>query len=155
MHVSRCGKLGTMNCPGCSASVETDQQFCRSCGTALLTDSPSRFRPQVVMLLTLLLTFIGIIIAIGGDMAGLRWLKFTGVFAALGGLFSMMAAAIIMDMRSPKRSALRNAQQPATLERADTTNKLLPVGENDFIPSVIEHTTERLETAKPRQTMVK
>jgi hypothetical protein len=113
-------------------------------------DQPSRVRPQVVMLIIFLVIFLGVMAALSGDMAGLRWLKFTGVFIAIGGIFSMAAASIIMSMPKAGRQKPKKTQQPLTVERADTTNKLLPVGENDFVPSVVENTTELLQTVKPQ-----
>jgi hypothetical protein len=117
----------------------------------LLADVPPRIRPQIVMLYCVLLTFAGIVVALAGDMGGLRWLKFAGVFMAIGGMFSIIASSLILEMRSPKRFQPENVPQPATLRRADTTNKLLPVGQNDFVPSVVENTTELLQPVETRQ----
>jgi hypothetical protein len=45
-----------------------------------------------------------------------------------------------------RRHRSQTAESSEPLERADTTNKLLPVGENDFVaPNIAEHTTERLK----------
>src|SRR5437763_10904544 len=117
-----------MSCPDCGASVEEDQQFCRSCGRDLLPDVPRRMRPQVVMLMTFMLTFVGVGVALSGDMASIRWLKFTGIFIALAGMFSIIAASILIGMRESGSQKRKTPDVPVTLDRA-TTNKLLPVGE--------------------------
>src|SRR3954453_12163456 len=123
-----------MNCPNCGTSVETDQQFCRSCGTALMDDMPRRISPQVLTLICVLMTFAGIILGVGGGMADLRWLKAIGVLIAITGMFSIVAGNLILQLRSSQRRKPQTSRQPPELERADTTNKLLPLGQNDFIP---------------------
>jgi hypothetical protein len=100
------------------------------------------------MLICVLLTFAGIVAAIAGDMEGLRWLKFTGVFIAIAGMFSIVAGSLILEMRGEPK----NLPQPATLEKAATTNKLLPVGQNDFVPTVVEDTTELLQPVMQKQS---
>ena len=141
-----------MNCSSCGGSVEPDQQFCRSCGSLLLDDQPRRVRPQIVMLIIFAVIFLGVVAGMSGDMAGLKWLKFTGVFIALAGMFSMAGASILMSMPKAARPKPQKGLQPPTLERADTTNKLLPIGENDFIGSVTENTTELLQTARSKHS---
>src|SRR5205809_936128 len=121
-----------MNCPTCRAHVEPDQQYCRACGTALSDEQPQRVRPQMVILIAVIVTFLGIIGAIAGDMAGMKWAKFAGVLIALTGMFSIVAGSLIVEMLGPKKPARPiGAEPPAPndLERADTTNKLLPVGD--------------------------
>src|SRR4051812_23202056 len=94
-----------MNCPSCGASTEQDQQFCRVCGTALTDDPPRGVRPQMVMLILFMVIFLGIIGGISGDMIGLKWVKFAGVFIAIAGMFSLAASSIIMTMpkNGPKK----------------------------------------------------
>ena len=139
-----------MSCPTCGTSIDQDQQFCRTCGTALADEHPRGIRPQIVMLIIFAVIFLGIIAGISGDMAGLKWLKFTGVFISIAGMFSMAGASIIMSMPKTERVKRGKADQPRSLERADTTNKLLPIGDDDFIPSVVENTTELLQTTGPK-----
>lgn len=139
-----------MNCPDCGSTIKEDQQFCRSCGAAL-PDAPRRMRRQFLMLISMILTFLGIIVAISGDIAAIGWLKFTGVFIAISGMFSIVIGSLILQMRRPVRTKPTNAAQSISAERADTTNKLLPVGENDFIPSVVENTTDLLEPVQREQ----
>lgn len=141
--------LSRMNCPTCGTPIEIDQQFCRTCGTGLVDDTPRRVRPQMVMLIALLVIFGGIMAALGGDMAGVRWLKFTGVIIAIAGMFSMVASSLILEMLSPKPSQVKRTHAPVSVERAGTTNKLLPVGENNFAASVVEDTTELLKAPQP------
>jgi len=139
-----------MNCPSCGVPVEADQQFCRSCGNALLDDRPRRVRPQIVMLIIFAVIFLGLIAGISGDMASLKWLKFTGVFIAIAGMFSLAAASILLSMPKSGRRKPKKGLQPPALERADTTNKLLPIGENDFVTSVTENTTDLLQTVESK-----
>lgn len=84
-------------------------------------------------------------VAIMGKMIDMRWLVFTGVFICIGGMFLMAALAMFRETR-PKKRTPRQVPEPAPLTRADTTNKLLPIGENDFIPSVTDATTNLLKT---------
>ncbi len=147
-----------MTCPNCGISVDNDQQFCRSCGTPVGDDATQWILPQTVVLISLLLMFLGIIVGVIGGMIELRWLKFTGVYITLIGFVSLVGGNLILQRIAETRQKWRVAktkaerrrtQQPAgsaDLERADTTKKLLPVGEDDFIPSsVVENTTEFLK----------
>ena len=108
----------------------------------------------MLTLISVLVTFAGIILAIAGSMAGLRWLNFTGVFIAIAGMFSVVAGSLILQMRGPGRPQPKDVSQQPTLERADTTSKLLPIGQNDFIPSVVEDTTELLQPLKQKQLRI-
>ena len=110
-----------------------------------------RMRSGVVILIMFFVIFAGIIAAMSGDMAGLRWLKFAGVFIAITGIFALAASSIVLPMLESDRRKPKKAPQLRTLERADTTNKLLPIGENDYIPSVVENTTELLHTDRAKQ----
>ncbi len=134
-----------MNCPNCGTPVLAEHGFCRSCGKALTEAAPSGSRPQIWGIAFLALMFGGIMLALAGKMFDMQWLTFTGVFICLGGMFSMAAFAMLPQTR-PKKRKPRQVPEPAPLTRADTTNKLLPLGENDFIPSVTESTTNLLKT---------
>jgi predicted nucleic acid-binding Zn ribbon protein len=140
-----------MNCPGCGTPVEAGQQFCRSCGTALTDEMRPGLRPQILTLICVLLTFVGIVVGIAGGMAELRWLKNTGVLLAITGMFSIVAGNLILQMRGPQRLTRRHDPEPPNFERADTTNKLLPLGQNDYIPSVVENTTDLLQPVEQKQ----
>jgi hypothetical protein len=65
-------------------------------------------------------------------------------------MFSIAAVSLLRPARPRKRVAPALVQ-PEML-KADTTNKLLPVGENDFISSVIEGTTELLKIPAEKDT---
>ncbi|MEP6705257.1 MAG: hypothetical protein ABJB34_10680, partial [Acidobacteriota bacterium] len=80
-----------------------------------------------------------------------RWLTFTGVFITIGGMF-LMAAYSLIRQSSPRRRRVKAAKTLADVLRADTTNKLLPIGENDFVPSVVENTTELLKFPAARES---
>lgn len=64
----------------------------------------------------------------------------------IGGMFSIAAYSLTRQMRprSP-RPKFDPPLHPEPLMKADTTNKLLPVGENDYIPSITEPTTDLLK----------
>ena len=133
-----------MNCPNCGSETLADQQFCRSCGTDLVGDRPSTFRPQIGGLLILLMIFGGLLTAMAGKLWSVKWVTFTGVFIMIGGMFLIAAYGLLRQSRPRKRKA-KPVAPPEPLLRADTTNKLLPIGDNDFIPSVVEPTTELLK----------
>lgn len=84
-------------------------------------------------------------IALTGKMMDLKWLTFTGVFISIGGMFLMAAFSMLRQSQSRNRKA-RPHPQPEPLFHANTTNKLLPIGNNDLIPSVTEATTNLLKT---------
>ncbi|MBK8464532.1 MAG: hypothetical protein IPL32_01755 [Chloracidobacterium sp.] len=135
-----------MNCPGCGTFVEADQQFCRSCGAGLLAEE----RPTIPwQFWGLAMAFGGILIALTGKMIDISWLVFPGVFISIGGMF-MIAAIPLLRRSGPRKRKVAPLPQRDSLAPAGTTNKLLPIGENDFVPSVVENTTELLKTIKPR-----
>jgi hypothetical protein len=155
---------GNVNCPSCGASVEADQQFCRSCGASVGDDLSPLILPQTVALISLLLMFFGIFVGVTGGMVELRWLRFTGVYITLIGFVSLVGGNLILQRIAETKSRWRIAAAKAKrrgspppegsqpLERADTTNKLLPVGENDFVPSsIVENTTELLKEPSRRK----
>lgn len=134
-----------MNCTNCGTPTLAEHEFCRSCGTPLSPHKPRGFRPQVWGFALLTLMFGGLMVAMTGKMLDLRWLTFTGVFICMGGMFLMAAFAMYRQSRPKKRRSQRSTL-PVSLDNAGTTNKLLPLGENDFIPSVTESTTNLLAT---------
>lgn len=93
----------------------------------------------------LIVMFGGITVAMTGKMLDLRWLTFTGVIVSIGGMFMMAASAMYRQSR-PLKQKIPHTPQAETSFRADPTNKLLPLGENDFYPSVTEATTNLLKT---------
>ena len=135
-----------MNCPNCGLQTLTDQQFCRSCGESLVED---RRRPIPPQFWGLVMAFGGILIAMTGKLVDMRWLIFAGVFISVGGMFFIAALTSLRQSRPRKRKA-NQLQQPDFLTPADTTNKLLPLGDTDFIPSVTEETTNLLKVPARR-----
>jgi hypothetical protein len=95
----------------------------------------------------LAIMFGGLMVAMAGKMADVRWLTFTGIFAVLIGMFLMAAAGMMREYGAgkPRRRSTPPRPKAGMPLPADTTNKLLPVGETDFIPSVTEHTTNLLK----------
>lgn len=69
--------------------------------------------------------------------------KFVGLVGMIIGMFLIGYAAV-----GPSRSVKRTAQptQPEALPEAETTRKLAPMNDVDFVPSVTERTTSLLET---------
>lgn len=138
-----------MNCPNCGSTTSADQQFCRSCGESLTTDEPRRSTaPQFW---GLVMAFGGILLAMSGKIADLRWLLFAGVFLSIGGMFLIAALSILRQSRPRKHKAIVSPQRSESLSPADTTNKLLPIGEFDYIPSVTENTTDLLKEPVPNR----
>ena len=148
---SYCANVKKMNCPNCGSETFGNQQYCRSCGADLVGDRPRISRGQIRGLFILMMTFGGLMVALSGKMLELRWLTFTGVFIMVGGMFLVAAYSLLRQSR-PRRSKRKAIEQPEMALRADTTNKLLPIGENDFIPSVVEPTTDLLETPAARES---
>ena len=141
---SNCANVKKMNCPNCGSETFANQQYCRSCGADLVEDRPRISSGQIRGLLILLLTFGGLMVAISGKMLELRWLTFTGVFITVGGMF-LIAAYSLVRQSLPRKRKRKIVEEPELALRADTTNKLLPIGENDFVPSVVERTTDLLK----------
>jgi predicted nucleic acid-binding Zn ribbon protein len=137
-----------MNCPNCGSQTFADQQFCRSCGAGLAEGEKRSFNPQILGPLMLLLAIVGVMLAMSGKLFDQRWLTFTGVFIMMSGVLIVAVYALMRQLRPRKRKPA-SPPQPAAIERADTTNKLLPVGDNDFIPAVTEATTNLLKTPAP------
>lgn len=135
-----------MNCPKCEASISEGQNYCRDCGAELIAQRPNRVRIAGVVVLGLM--FAGLLVAMGGKMFDMRWLAYLGLVVMMTCAFIMAAYAFLRETR-PRKRAPRSVEAPLavlTVEKADTTNKLLPVGDNDYLPSVVENTTNLLET---------
>jgi len=111
----------------------------------------SRFREVGVALLVLM--FVGLMVAIFGKMFEMRPLAYLGLAVLLTGAFIFAVYGFLRETR-PRRRSMRKPVAPTpqvSVEKADTTNKLLPVGENDFIPSVVENSTELLKNSSKRE----
>jgi hypothetical protein len=134
-----------MNCPQCKTPTVADQQFCRSCGTALMGEPPRRINLRTWGLIALLLAFGGVFAAMSGKMFDLRWLIFAGTFIMLTGAFILLIVAFLYDTR-PRKGRINPAPNLEPLSSSDATNRLLPIGNNDYIPSVTEKTTDLLKT---------
>ena len=142
-----------MSCPECGKPILDGQNYCRECGTELIADRHNRARVGGVVILGVM--FAGLLVAIFGKMFEMPWLKFLGLVVLLTGAFVIAAYAYLGETRPRKRAKVKIPPKtfPSAdliIEKADTTNKLLPVGVDDYIPSVIDDTTELLETPAKR-----
>ena len=135
-----------MNCPNCGTEIVADQQYCRSCGAALTDDPVRSFNPRTWGLVALMLIFGGMLIVMGAKMWAIKWLIFTGLVITFGGMFCIAAYGLLLQTRPRKSKPVLTPHQQPEILAADTTNKLLPIGDNDFIPSVVDSTTELLKT---------
>lgn len=139
-----------MNCPGCGKLIAADENFCRDCGRAL-TLRPPLGRLQIAGLAVIAMMFVGLMVAIGGKMFEMKWMAYLGLAVMMSGAFIIAAYGFLRETR-PRRQAV-NANGVAShepIEKASTTSKLLPPTDSDYIPSVIESTTELLETPAGR-----
>lgn len=138
-----------MRCPGCGEAIIEDQQYCRVCGAELNAGGTSNTaRVRIAGLGVLALMFAGFSTVIFGKMLDVRWLTFLGMFVMITGIFIVPAYVLLVGTR-PRKPALKQAAapiKPVSIEKAATTSKLLPVTEADYIPSVVEDTTELLKT---------
>ena len=98
------------------------------------------------------LIFAGLLTAMGGKMFEMRWLAYLGLVVMVSGAFVIAAYGFLRETRPRRRASTRTDTpvQVLSVEKADTTNKLLPVGQADYIPSVIDDTTDLLETLESR-----
>ncbi|MFM9903861.1 MAG: zinc-ribbon domain-containing protein [Pyrinomonadaceae bacterium] len=151
-YIYKCQR-GNMNCPNCGSQTLANQQFCRSCGASLMQYERRGLGPRAWAMIGLTMAFGGILLSFAGKMTEVRWVIFAGVFLSVLGMFVLAATSLLRPSRLRKQRSDRNAP-PVTLERADPTNKLLPVGDNDFVPSVTENTTNllKVEALETRQT---
>jgi predicted nucleic acid-binding Zn ribbon protein len=142
----------SMNCPECGNPIDADQNFCRDCGAELIAARPSRVRLAGLGVIAMM--FIGLLVAMFGKMFEMRWLSYLGLVVMFTGAFIIAAYGFLRETRPRKRAKNRaNNVLPTpslSVEKADTTSKLLPVGDDDYIPSVIENTTNLLETPAKR-----
>jgi len=140
-----------MNCPECSGPIEAGQNFCRDCGVELVPRPHSRVRAAGLAVLAMM--FVGLLINIGGKMFEVMWVSYLGLVILFTGAFIFAAYAFLRETR-PRRLAKPLPEEPVSaqlvLEKADTTNKLLPLSDPDYIPSVVDNTTELLETPAKR-----
>lgn len=134
-----------MNCPACGSHTTDDQKFCRLCGATLETagnsGTNSRLRLFRIGLATM---FLSLTVALTGAMLlHIDIVIYGGLVGMILGIFLIGYAAV-----GPSRSAKRTARptQPDALPKAETTRKLAPMNEMDFVPSVTERTTSLLET---------
>jgi hypothetical protein len=96
--------------------------------------------------------FAGLMVAIFGKMFDMRWLAYLGLAVMMTGAFVIAAYGFLRETR-PHRRAHPGIAPPVvrtSVEKADTTNKLLPVGNDDYIPSVVEESTELLKSRLER-----
>jgi len=137
-----------MNCPECGKPIDADQNFCRECGKELIAGNPSWLRVGGLAVLTMM--FAGLMATIFGKMVSMKWLSYLGLAVMLTGPFVVFAYLIFRATRPRKRAPDRTATltPSPTIEQADTTNKLLADSDTDYIPSVVENTTELLVHAK-------
>ena len=95
--------------------------------------------------------FVGLMAGIFGKTAEIKWLTMTGVTIAIAGIFLIAGYGFFRETRPRRRrSNVQMPNVPTSVENAGTTNKLLPVGEPDYIPSVVENTTELLKDSIKR-----
>ncbi len=131
-----------MNCPNCSSHISPDQQYCRACGIDLVGDRPAPVNRRVVW--GLVMMFGGIIIALASKaLLNQDVITLVGVLISIAGMFVIAAYPILF----PKQSTRRDVRHPtpnAALAPAETTNKLPPMSDIDFVPSVTEKTTDLL-----------
>ena len=139
-----------MNCPQCGKPIDATQRFCRECGTRLAGDVPNRVRMGGMAVLSLI--FVGLMVAIFGKMFEMKWLAYTGLAVMMTGAFLIAAYSMLRETRprKPRPLASDPEARAISVEKADTTNKLLPVGQANYIPSVVENTTDLLETPVKR-----
>lgn len=147
--------IETMNCPNCGTRIDLDQQYCRSCGTELTAEAPRHFNIQAWGIAALMLIFGGMLIAMGGKLWAVKWIVFLGVAITFGGMFGIAAFGLMRQARPRKRPRPFPVPAPDELLRADTTRKLRPIDESDFMPSVVDDTTDLLKTPAVRETLSK
>lgn len=134
-----------MNCPSCGTQIESEQKFCRSCGETLIAGGVPTANIRLRLFRMGLFTMFGsLIIAVTGSMLlHLDVVRYVGVIGLIIGIFIVGYAAVGPSSRG-KRG--RPAADDHELPKAETTRKLAPLNEDDFIPSVTERTTNLLGT---------
>ena len=136
-----------MDCPNCGSQIAYDQQFCRNCGEVLKASAQRSRIPRALWGLTL--AFAGILIALIGSMLEVRAVLMIGVIMSALVMSSIAAMSLLYQGR---KQPSRISEQPASMPKADTTNKLPPISARDHFPSVTEHTTNRLEHPEPQSS---
>lgn len=148
-----------MNCPLCGSQQPTGQSFCRDCGASLQQEATSLamgFGTDIGHFASpwtakrRALPFWGLVILIMGTGIGVvgKMLIHVDIVTVAGVLISLLgmlltAAPFVMPSRLSRTIASRSAHEP--LEPARATTKLPSLNESDFIPSVVENTTELLK----------
>ena len=171
-----------MYCPNCAAPQSDEQKFCRSCGFDLqaisqmftsesVTDDPDELdssrsaraqsqkaRFQTLGMITIMFALmIGCLIPISLGLFP-NWpgrIPLILVLSGLAGLHLFGGSILLFYADTlPEVKASKKSPPIKSLRRADTTNKLLPVGQAEPVTSITEHTTDLLQTveAKDSQT---
>jgi len=103
----------------------------------------------------LMLMFAGLLVAMGGKLWAVKWVIFTGLIIMFGAIFCVAAYGLLLQTRPRRSKSISTPQRQPDVLAADTTNKLLPIGDDDFIPSVVDDTTELLKIPSNRQSVSK
>ena len=133
-----------MNCPNCGTEIASDQQYCRICGAGLAEDGRP-FNFQAWGIFALMLIFGGLLVAMGGKIWAVKWVIFSGLIIMFSGIFGIAAFGLLRQTRSRKRRPTALPGKEPGMLRADTTNKLPALDPSDFVPSVVDDTTELLK----------
>ena len=138
-----------MYCPNCGTAIVRNQQYCRTCGVGLSVEGRTPFNLQAWAVLALMLMFGGLLVAMGGKIWAVKWVIFTGLLIMFSGIFGIATFALVRQLRPRRRApATASPVQNPEIHRADTTNKLPPLDPSDFIPSVVDDTTELLPASQ-------
>jgi hypothetical protein len=114
--------------------------------------APFNLNMRAWSLVVLMMVFGGLLTAMGGKIWATKWVIFMGLLITFGRVFCIAAYSLLRQMSSGAKRSVEAGPLPDTelAGRADTTNKLLPVADNDFIPSAVEDTTELLKVPARR-----
>lgn len=137
------------HCTNCGERIVEAQQFCRGCGTELAEGRQRRFDPRYLIYIGLFSVLIGVMVVMAGGFIDSKTVAFAGSLFAVLSFGVMLTGAILSDTgrrrRKSKAESLNLQNEPPTLEKADTTNRLPPIAAKDhFPPSVTEETTTKL-----------
>lgn len=126
----------------------------------MVTDKPRKSDPRKWAFLAVALSLIGVLIAMGGKLADSKLIVFAGAFMIVATMLFGVLGAYLVAMRPRPRlkrtSIANNPAEPELLQRADTTNKLLPIANaDDFIPTVTEATTDLLTVPASNRSEVR
>jgi len=161
-----------MYCPNCATLQSDEQKFCRACGFDLRVVSQAftsegnepdeseatgsqRFQSQrarfeflgicTIVFALMIGCLIPISLGLFHNWAGIK--ELTLVLSGLAGLplFGGIILLLYADTL-PKLRVNKEPQRSKPLRRADTTNKLLSVGQAEPVASIAEHTTDLLKT---------